>query len=190
MFENNGVIKRDLINQIIKKLTPEDRSNLKKKGIKIGRYHIFLPRMFKPSAVTLRVTLWKVFFQDSRSLTLPKFGLNFLTKEKENKEFLLICGFENFDKFYIRVDILERLFLKIIQTSKNSKFKMNSDMMNLIGINKENFIKLLKLMSYKWEAKEETFTYMPKRNFKKINKSKISHQKNNPFEALAEVRFK
>jgi len=190
LFENNGIIKRDLIDQIIKKLTPEDRSSLKKKGVKIGRYHIFLPRMLKPSAVTLRVTLWKVFFQDSRSLTLPKFGLNFLTKEKENKEFLLICGFENFDKFYIRVDILERLFLKIIQISKNSRFKMNSDMMNLIGINKENFIKLLKLMSYRWEEKEETFTYIPKRNFKKISKPKTSHHKNNPFKALSEVRFK
>ena len=30
-------------------------------GIKIGRYHIFLPRMFKPKAVTLRTTLWRIY---------------------------------------------------------------------------------------------------------------------------------
>ena len=42
---------------------------------------------------------------------IPKSGLNFLKDEnKENNKFLLICGFENFNKFYVRVDILERLF--------------------------------------------------------------------------------
>ena len=42
-------------------------------------------------------------------------------KHKKNKKFLLICGFENFDKFYIRVDILERFFLKIIENTKNAE---------------------------------------------------------------------
>ena len=71
---------------------------------------------------------------------IPKFGLNFLKNEnKKNNNFLLICGFENFNKFYIRVDILERLFLKIIENSKDGTFKIDSDMINLIGCSKDNF---------------------------------------------------
>ena len=31
---------------------------------------------------------------------------------------MLLC-FEKFDNFYVRIDILERLFLKIIETDKN-----------------------------------------------------------------------
>ena len=30
-------------------------------GIKIGRYHIYLPKMLKPKAVELRISLWKLF---------------------------------------------------------------------------------------------------------------------------------
>ena len=45
----------------------------------------------------------------------------------------MICGFENFEYFYVRVDILERLFLKIIESTKKGKFKLDSNMINLIG---------------------------------------------------------
>ena len=144
LIENNGIKKRDLINQITKNLPQEERLNLRIKGVKIGRYHIFLPKMLKPSAVTLRVTLWKIFFQDNRLSILPTFGLNFLKNEsKKDKKFLLICGFENFNKFYVRVDILEKLFLKIIEISKNGKFKIYSDMIYLVGCTKDYFTRLL-----------------------------------------------
>ncbi len=120
LFENNGVMKRSAIDEVVKKFTKEDRMNLRKAGIKIGRYHIFLARMLKPNAVNLRVKLWKLFFQDDKKYKVPKSGLNFLKNESnKNKKFLLICGFENFNNFYVRVDILERLFLKIIESSKN-----------------------------------------------------------------------
>ena len=196
LFENNGIIKRDLINQVTKNLSQEDRSILRRKGVKIGRYHIFLPRMLKPSAVTLRVTLWKIFFQDNRLSILPKFGLNFFINEnKKDKEFLLICGFENFDKFYIRVDILERLFLKIIEISKNGKFAINAEMMNLLGCTKESFIKLLKFMEYKEEKSNkkkdsELFIYSPRKSYQKNKKNDFKKIKDSPFKILTEVRFK
>ena len=46
-------------------------------------------------------------------LTPPTFGLNFLDdKNIKNKKFMLLCGFENFDNYFVRIDILERLFVK------------------------------------------------------------------------------
>ena len=118
--------------------------------------------------------------------------MNFLKDEPiKNNKFLLICGFENFEKFYVRVDILERLFLKIIEKSNNNSFKIDSDMINLIGCSKENFFKLLKLMEYKSQNKnDESFIYKPK--FQKNNKSKKNKitSKNNPFDKLSEIRFR
>ena len=113
--------------------------------------------------------------------------------QKKNYKFLLICGFENFDTFYVRVDILERLFIKIIEKAKNGLFKIDSDMVNLIGCSKENFFKLLEAMEYKPkkinDGKEECFVYKPNflRNKRKKNKSKTS--KDNPFDKLSELRF-
>jgi len=192
LFENNGVIKREIVHQMIKSISKEDRLNLRKAGVKIGRYHIFLPRMLKPSAVALRVKLWKLYFPEDKQHIIPKSGLNFLKNEtKNNNKFLLICGFENFDEFYIRVDILERLFLKIIENSKDGTFKIDSDMINLVGCSKENFFKLLELMEYKSkkneDKKEEFFIYKPKLI---KNKRSKKNSKNNPFEKLTELRFR
>ena len=194
LFENNGVMKRELVNQIVKKITKEDRIKLRKAGIKIGRYHIFLPRMLKPNAVQTRVKLWKLYYPKDKENTIPKFGLNFFKNESNiNKKFLLICGFENFAKFYVRVDILERFFLKIMENTKEKMFSINSDMINLIGSNKEDFFKLLELMHYKRKIdkdKKEFFIYQP--NYKKNKKDKISKKidKNNPFDKLSELRFR
>ena len=40
---------------------------------------------------------------------------------------------------FVRIDILEKLFLKILNNTKNKKFKINSEMMNLLGCTKESF---------------------------------------------------
>ena len=195
LFENNGVMKRELVHQMIKNISKEDRLSLRKAGIKIGRYHIFLPRMLKPNAVDLRVKLWKLYFPEDKKHIVPKSGLNFLKNEsKKNNKFLLICGFENLDKFYIRVDILERLFLKIIENEKDGIFKIDSDMINLIGCTKENFFEVLELMEYKRKKiqgdKEEFFIYKPKfvREKGKKNDKKVS--KDSPFDKLSELRFR
>ena len=89
LFENNGVIKREAISQMMKNISKEDRLSLRKVGVKIGRYHIFLPRMLKPNAVELRVKLWKLYFSEDKKNIIPKFGLNFLKHEtKKNNKFL------------------------------------------------------------------------------------------------------
>jgi len=195
LFENNGVIKREIVHQMIKSISKEDRVNLKKAGIKIGRYNIFLPKMLKPSAVELRVNLWKLYFAEDQEYNIPKSGLNFLKNENiKNTKFYLICGFENFQKFYIRVDILERFFLKIMENSKNGAFKINSDMINLIGCNKENFFKLLELMEYKSKnsknKEEQSFIYKPKTTKNKRLKKIEKLSNDNPFKKLSELRFR
>ena len=195
LFEKNGVMKRKTVNEMIKNISKDDRSNLRKAGVKIGRYHIFLPRMLKPSAVNLRVKLWKLYYPEDKKYIIPKSGLNFLKNETiENNKFLLICGFENFNKFYIRVDILERLFLKIIENIKDGIIKIDSNMINLIGCSKENFYKLLELMEYKRKKikddKEEFFIYKPRfsKSVKGKKDKKIS--KDNPFGKLTELIFR
>ncbi len=85
LYENNGVIKREMVDPIIKNIPKEDRVILRKIGIKLGRYNIFLPKMLKPSAVNLRIKLWKLYFPNDEKNTIPKFGLNFLTNEKKTE---------------------------------------------------------------------------------------------------------
>ena len=63
LFENNGVLKRDLVDDIVKSIKTDERKKIWELGIKIGRYHIYLPKMLKPKAVSLRISLWRLFFE-------------------------------------------------------------------------------------------------------------------------------
>ena len=111
----------------------------------------------------------------------------------ENKNFMLLCGFENFDQFYVRIDILERLFVKIINSNIEDKkeVKLTSEMLNLLGCSKENFLKLIQRMSYKTYRKnnEYFFKYTPEKNKIKRYDKKIIN-KNNPFDILKQMNFK
>ena len=190
LYENNGVLKRIVVEDVIKAISKEERKQFRNLGIKIGRYHIFLPKMLKPKAVSLRILLWKFYNNISKNNEIPKSGLNFLVdnNKKFNNKFLLLCGFEKFGNFYIRVDILEKLFLQIIENTKDGKFKISSDMMNLLGCTKENFYKLMTLMNYKKENEsQDTFSY---KGAKKINKIKFINKKSNPFQKLTSLNLK
>ncbi len=194
LYESNGVLKREKVKDIVNLISKQDRKQLRQLGIKIGRYHIFLPRMLKPKAVSLRISLWK-FYNDIMSKNkVPKSGLNFLIDERSNfnSSFLLLCGFEKFKNFYVRVDILEKLFLKIIENTKKNDFQINADMMNLLGSTKENFYELLNLMNYKKKNKEkDIFFYMgDKKNRKKTEYVTKINKKNNPFQKLMSLNLK
>ena len=192
LYENNGVIKRDKILKVVKDLKQEERKILRDIGVKFGRYHIFLYKLFKPAAVSLRILLWKNFYQNFNDLKPPKFGLNFLEDNKyNNQNFMLLCGFEKFDRFFVRIDILERLFIHIIKsnTEKIGEVKIVPEMLNLLGCSKENFIKLVKCMSYRSYIKEneEFIKYVPKKDHKKSKSKSIV---DNPFNVLNQLNIK
>ena len=194
LYENNGVVKRENVSIYLNKLNQEERKKLRRIGVKFGRYHIFLFKLFKPSSVSLRILLWKNFNEKNLNLFPPTFGLNFLEdKEKINKDFMLLCGFEKFDKFFVRIDILERLFILILNSDKdnNNEIKLTPEMLNLLGSNKENFIKLLQNMGYKTYKKDKDvyFKYISnKKNFGK--KEKKIDKIDNPFVVLSQLNLK
>ena len=189
LYENNGIIKRKNIDPIIKLISKEERKKLWSMGIKIGRYHIYLPKMLKPKAVVLRTSLWRLHNDMPLATQVPKSGLNFLLNENFDTKFLLICGFEKFKNFFVRVDILEKLFIIIIEKTVNKKFKINPEMINLLGCTKENFYKLMELMNYKKTKEPDTYFFIGE-NIK--NKKRLINKKplNNPFKKLLTLNIK
>ena len=192
LYENNGVLKREQVSEYLKTLGQNERRILRELGVKFGRYHVFLFQLIKPDAVSLRTLLWKNFHQRYHNLKPPTFGLNFLNdKESKNKNFMLLCGFEKFDTLFVRIDILERLFMQIINSNlkENKEIKMIPEMLNLLGCGKDNFKKLLQKMDYKvFDKENETFfKYSPMKKFKKNLDKKTSSE--SPFKVLKKLNF-
>ena len=101
----------------------------------------------------------------------------------DNENLQIVCGAPNV-KAGISVP-----FAKINATLDNGKFKIDSEMMNLLGCTKENFFRLMDLMNYKKQNSDENvFVYKGSKKEKKMKKSfkKI----NNPFKKLESLSFK
>ena len=193
LYENNGVLKREQVSEYLKTLGQNERKILRELGVKFGRYHVFLYQLIKPEAVSLRTLLWKNFHQKYYNLNPPTFGLNFLDdKESKDKNFMLLCGFEMFDTLFVRIDILERLFMQIINSDlkENKEIKVIPEMLNLLGCSKDNFKKLLQKMGYKVFDKESEifFKYNPIKKFKKHSTKKVSNE--NPFKVLKNLNLR
>jgi len=192
LYENNGVLKRENVSEYLKNLGQDERKILRNLGVKFGRYHIFLHKLIKPEPVILRTLLWKNYHQKYFKLNPPTFGLNFIEdKENQNKYFMLLCGFEEFDNYYVRIDILERLFMQIINSGseENKEIKLTPEMLNLLGCSKDNFKKLIQKMNYKITDKNEDlfFKYAPPKKFKKSFNKKVN--KENPFDVLKNLNL-
>jgi ATP-dependent RNA helicase SUPV3L1/SUV3 len=193
LYENNGAIKREMVSEYLKKLGQDERKILRNMGVKFGRYHVFLFKLLKPDSVSLRILLWKNFHQKFFNLMPPTFGLNFLENKKSiNSNFMFLCGFEKFDEYFIRIDILERLFVLIINANPDNKneIKLIPEMLNLLGCSKDNFVKLIKKMNYKTYKKNDEI-FFKYSSFKKETSNKEENIVNdNPFKKLKEINFK
>ena len=191
LYENNGVLKRENVSEYLKSLGQNERKILRDLGVKFGRYHVFLHKLIKPEPVILRTLLWKNHHQKYIKMKPPTFGLNFIEANNDfNKNFMLLCGFEKFDNYFVRIDILERLFMQIINSGndENKEIKLVPKMLNLLGCSKENFKKLIKKMNYKITEKNEDifFKYVPQ---KKSKKSLAKTNKESPFGVLKNLNL-
>ncbi len=193
LYENNGVLKRDNIGKLLSEIDQKERKILRDHGVKFGRYHVFLYKLFKPNIVSLRLILWKNYNEKNYNLEPPTFGLNFLNDKKfTDKNFMLLCGFEKFDGYFVRIDILERLFIEIIgsKSVKNNKIELVPKMLNLLGCSRDNFLKLIKKMNYNVSLENDKYflKYNPNKKINRIPKDKF--RSDNPFAALKELNLK
>ena len=60
------------IEKIVKSIPAVERKKLWGMGVKIGRYHVYLPKMLKPKAVEFRIGLWKIFHNLTKKNEIPK----------------------------------------------------------------------------------------------------------------------
>ena len=112
-----------------------------------------------------------------------------MLNEDFNEKFLLLCGFEKFKDYFVRIDILEKLFISIIDSTVGKKFKISPVMMNLLGCTKENFFILLNLMNYKKSKDSDTY-YFSSDNKKSKDKITVNKNKVSPFSKLLALNIK
>ena len=110
LTESLGALPRHEAQEEIKALTKEDRHELRRLGIRIGRHLIYIPALLRPAAAELSVLLWGVFEESDPLLPPPPAGRVSLKREKHEPEgWLRAAGFRPAGSLFVRADMLERI---------------------------------------------------------------------------------
>ncbi|MBN44191.1 MAG: hypothetical protein CML94_01595 [Rhodobiaceae bacterium] len=161
LLEELGLIIRSKIKNEIKILDQKSRQELRKMGVKIGKFSIFFPATVKPKATELLISLWinyseKNYSQDDIRLireNLPKPGITSCALNQNiSHEIYKVLGYLVIGKMVIRADIIERLdkiiYNQIDKDSKDKSFLVNDEMISLLGCSRENMKLIIKNLGF------------------------------------------
>jgi ATP-dependent RNA helicase SUPV3L1/SUV3 len=116
LTESFGMLKRELISDMMKHLDQEARAQLRKYGVRFGAFNIYFPALLKPAPAELAVTLWALKNAAAHGTTvdnlpeLPRAGLTSAVVQENTPEALYRAyGFHVCGPRAVRLDILERL---------------------------------------------------------------------------------
>ena len=161
LLEELGLIRRNKIENEIKILDQKSRQELRKMGVKIGKFSIFFPATVKPKATELLISLWinfseKNYNQNDIKLireNLPKPGITSCPLNQNiSHEIYKVLGYLVIGKMVIRADIIERLdkiiYNEIDKDSKDKSFLVSDEMISLLGCSRENMKLIIKDLGF------------------------------------------
>ena len=161
IVEELGVIDRKSMNREIDNLDTESRRKLKKYGIIIGKYSIYINNVLKPQYTSIIPGLWLIYNKINLKLEEIKNQINALPKpgitscninKKVFKNLYKYSGYKVLGNYAVRIDILERLDRIIYENIKNNKnrnqFHINDKMISLLGTSAQELKNLLNNLGY------------------------------------------
>ena len=161
LLEELGLIRRNKIENEIKILDQKSRQELRKMGVKIGKFSIFFPATVKPKATELLISLWinyseKNYNQNDIKLireNLPKPGITSCALNQNiSHEIYKVLGYLVIGKMVIRADIIERLdkiiYNEIDKDKKDKSFLVTDAMISLLGCSRENMKLIIKDLGF------------------------------------------
>ncbi|MGE0025069.1 MAG: helicase-related protein, partial [Hyphomicrobium sp.] len=177
LTESFGMLKRELIADMMKSLDQEARAQLRKYGVRFGAFNIYFPALLKPAPAELSATLWSLRNAPASGFTmdtlpeLPRAGLTSAAVQPTTPEALYRAyGFHVCGPRAVRLDILERLADLIrpllawrpnpevaMAPPKGSTgdggFIVTPEMMSILGCSPDELSNVLKALGFRVDRK-------------------------------------
>jgi len=177
LIESMGIIDRAGIATELKELGQDERAKLRRRGVRFGAFHVFVPALLKPAASELRMLLWSLAHAGSGEAVLqplsplPGQGLTSVVVEDGiEPAFYLTAGYRPCGRRAVRIDMLERLGDMIRERAfwkqpspeavrpegsvDGGGFCVIPDMMSLVGCSGEDFADILKSLGFGLERRK------------------------------------
>ncbi len=175
LVEALGVLERQQVADEVKGLQQPERAGLRKRGVRFGAYHIYVPALLKPAPRALAARLWTLFHDQLQAkghddtLQLAGSGRTSIAVDQEiDASLYRTAGYRICGNRAVRVDILERL-ADLIRPAlawregapdprpaaafAGGGFTVVSGMTSLIGASGEDFASILRALGYRMETR-------------------------------------
>jgi len=151
LHEQFGVLARTAVQDQIADLSPADRQRLRKSGVRLGQYFVYVPALLKPRRMAMCAALWAAYHQQAvgsgagpgisgRVSLLPAAGLP--------DEYYRAFGFVRYGGRAVRVDMIERLADRL-RAVKTGSVTPDHTLLSLVGCSRDEFAQLMKALGYR-----------------------------------------
>jgi ATP-dependent RNA helicase SUPV3L1/SUV3 len=163
LVEGFGIIPRSEVAEEVKQLDPEARSALRKHGIRLGQFTVFLPALLKPAPTRLRLVLWSLWKGLEEFPSAPPPGhVTVPAPQGAPQGFWAMAGYRAAGERAIRIDMLERLADMLRDKDSRAGFEAQPEMLSITGLSLEAFAHLMEGLGYRAEKGERPKVRAPK----------------------------
>ena len=181
LTEHFGVVSRADVRDIVEALSKADRRELSRHGVKIGRFFVFVPSMFKQRRTALSFQLARLVH--GPSLAPPEGRVSFDLTLDHKVPTIRACGFQCVGDRAIRVDALERLGQ--VLASKKGVVTVDHTLLSLVGSPRQAFPAVMRFVGYRPNKSDsDTYRRAPARS---THTKKVA---TSPFSVLEEMQIR
>jgi ATP-dependent RNA helicase SUPV3L1/SUV3 len=147
LAEGLGAVSRRAVARQVAALTPEDRRELSRRGVTLGRLAVFLPALLRPEAMRLRARLFAVRLGRPAEPG-PDGALSVPHDPQRPAAFYLACGYLPAGPRAVRLDRLERAAAIASRLSRAGPFVPPRDLAPVLGCRPEDVPPVLTAIGY------------------------------------------
>ena len=152
LAEGLGSLPLVAVRGLVAQLSAQARRELRGFGVRFGRESIYLPALLKPRQARLRALLWSIH-QGLAVHQPPPPGLNTVIPEAGIAgAFYDACGYRIVGGRALRIDILDRLAIRLDHAARKGAFAISPEMLSLLGLSFEDAEPVVSALGYRRRA--------------------------------------
>ncbi len=168
LSENMGSLARSSGQVEIDALSKQERKDLRRAGVLIGRESIYVAALLKPQAVAIRGVLWAIFMgrMGEHALPLPSPGrVSVVPAKHVPQAFYEAIGYRVMGALAIRIDMVERIAEIAWGLNGKKPFAISPELLALGGCGTEEMAVILRHLGYRKREKDAValFKWQPQR---------------------------
>jgi ATP-dependent RNA helicase SUPV3L1/SUV3 len=191
LSEALGALPRSQISRQLRVLTAIDKKKLRAHGLRIGVKHVYLPALQKAKPLEVKSALWAAW-QQRHDVAPPVPGkVAAQIQPGVPIDYYKKLGFFPAGNRVVRVDVLDKLLIKLLGLSKQGTFKLPRGFASILGLSNAEMTTVIKDLGYRLNSEKTGFDFSPKKTRKQRRSNTNSRRTvdtSSPFAALSQFR--